>query len=162
MPTLKTGVVFEGLKELSAGFREIKDREALKTIKQANVAAAEVVIADATSRASTPLEQRAAATLAATKAVNYAAVKFGAGFAGAAGAEFGAKQDVPRRRRSGVVRGWNQFKEWRGNDDGAGYFLYPAVRANTEQIADDYASRMEAMLDRMVKARALMDAAMAA
>jgi hypothetical protein len=35
-----------------------------------------------------------------------------------------------------VIRGWNQFREWRGNGANAGYALYPTMRANREQIVE--------------------------
>lgn len=46
------------------------------------------------------------------------------------GAEFGASQ-------------WTQFKPWLGSDTGAGYFLYPAVRARNEWIQDRYSEALD-------------------
>ena len=98
----------------------------------------------------------------------------------ALGAEFGAKHDIPRtvgvrkvrenytvkegkhgsRTRSRVaftdarnahtIIGWNQFKDWRGNqstdegDDGVGYFLHPAARDMTPLIGEAYLAEVEA------------------
>jgi hypothetical protein len=47
---------------------------------------------------------------------------------------------------TGVVIGWNQFNEWRGNKQNAGYFLYPTLRASTDDIVVKYASEMEKQL----------------
>lgn len=42
-----------------------------------------------------------------------------------------------------VIRGWNWFQPWRGNSAGAGYFLFPALRAKREQIIEEYAQEIE-------------------
>lgn len=39
---------------------------------------------------------------------------------------------------TGRIRGWNQFRPWRGNKAGAGYFLFPAIRDRADEIADVY------------------------
>lgn len=41
------------------------------------------------------------------------------------------------------VRGWNQFRPWRGNSDGAGYFLFPAIRQAEPEIVDMYGAALE-------------------
>lgn len=43
----------------------------------------------------------------------------------------------------GRVRGWNQFREWRGNKEGAGYALFPAIRASADDITEHYAKAMD-------------------
>jgi hypothetical protein len=67
----------------------------------------------------------------------------------------GAPTTVSRRERNrgatavkvkGVVLGWNQFQPWRGNDRGAGYFLYPTIRANVSEIIEMYGDEMERLL----------------
>lgn len=47
---------------------------------------------------------------------------------------------------TGVVLGWNQFKTWRGNDRGAGYWLYPTIRSNTDDIRVVYEEELEQQL----------------
>lgn len=42
-----------------------------------------------------------------------------------------------------VVRGWNWFQPWRGNDANAGYFLFPALRSKREEIIEQYAQEIE-------------------
>ena len=46
------------------------------------------------------------------------------------GAEFGGGRRTP------------QFKPWRGNDTGAGYFLWPTVRDDRRYIADEYSDAL--------------------
>lgn len=41
------------------------------------------------------------------------------------------------------VRGWNQFRPWRGNSTGAGYFLFPTIRESTAEIVDMYGDAIE-------------------
>ena len=44
-------------------------------------------------------------------------------------------------RRAGqniVIRGWNQFLPWRGIGEGAGYAIFPTIRANQENIRQMY------------------------
>ena len=39
--------------------------------------------------------------------------------------------------------GWNQFEPWRGNGEGAGYFLFPAIRSSREEIIEAYLDEIE-------------------
>jgi hypothetical protein len=43
----------------------------------------------------------------------------------------------------GMVRGWNQFRKWRGNRSGAGYFLFPAMRQLGPQIVETYGDAID-------------------
>jgi hypothetical protein len=47
---------------------------------------------------------------------------------------------------TGVRVGWNQFKRWLGNGEGAGYFLFPTVRANVDEIMEIYGDGMKDIL----------------
>jgi hypothetical protein len=70
--------------------------------------------------------------------------------------KYGGSSTVRKRARQdygatavkvvGVRIGWNQFKDWRGNKTGAGYFLFPTVRANIDEIIDIYGDGMEKIL----------------
>lgn len=53
------------------------------------------------------------------------------------GAEFGGARGTRSARRT------TQFLPWTGNDESAGYFLYPAVRDNTDFMAAEYMAAME-------------------
>jgi hypothetical protein len=80
---------------------------------------------------------KAAGSLATSKATRQASIRLGRGMPFAFGAEFGARK-------------YNQFKPWRGNQwvagdgpaAGVGYFLYPAIRAERAQIEAAYMGRM--------------------
>lgn len=80
---------------------------------------------------------KAAGSLATSKATRQASVRLGRGAPYAFGAEFGAKH-------------YNQFKPWRGNQwvggdgpaDGVGYFLYPAIREQRAQVEAVYMANM--------------------
>lgn len=41
------------------------------------------------------------------------------------------------------VRGWRQFKEWRGNKAGAGYFLFPTIRSHADEIVEMYGDAID-------------------
>lgn len=43
----------------------------------------------------------------------------------------------------GKVRGWNQFKPWKGNGANAGYALYPAIRSKIGEVVDSYGDAIE-------------------
>lgn len=46
-------------------------------------------------------------------------------------------------RVTGQIRGWNQFKEWRGNKPGAGYFLFPTIRDSAAEIVEIYGDELD-------------------
>ena len=130
-------IIVPGLDELRKALKDLGDIEGTKEFKLAGWRAAnEVVIPGAQSRASTRLQQAAAATLAAAKVATGGGVRFGAGFPGAMGAEFGAAQNQLRNTRRGPVRGWNQFDAWRGSGPDTGYFLWPTIREEADRIVE--------------------------
>lgn len=47
---------------------------------------------------------------------------------------------------TGTIIGWNQFQPWRGNKAGAGYFLFPTIRRNMNEIIELYGDEMERLL----------------
>ena len=51
-------------------------------------------------------------------------------------------EDDVRRLADRRIRGWNQFRPWRGNKEGAGYWFFPAVRQATPEIVDLYGDRV--------------------
>lgn len=130
-------IVVPGLGELRQALKELGDVEATKEFKLAGWRAAnEVVIPGAKARASTPMQRAAAETLAAAKIATGGGVRFGAGFAGAMGAEFGAMRNQPRSTSRGQMLGWNQFQPWRGSGPDTGYFLWPTIREDAERIVE--------------------------
>jgi hypothetical protein len=51
-------------------------------------------------------------------------------------------------RVTGRVRGWNQFRPWRGSGSAAGYWLYPAIRAHNDEIVDEYGDAIDRITKR--------------
>lgn len=99
-------------------------------VKAVNKSVAQLVVDRAQGTAGGVGRQaaKAAASLRASNTVGAAQVRGGsARLPWFAGAEFGAKR-------------YKQFQEWRGNqsanvfEGGAGYFLFPSIRANREEI----------------------------
>lgn len=129
-------VHIEGLDELRAELRRIGSVEDSKEFKNAGYrVGAELVIPEAQAAASTPLMARAAATMAAARVATGGAIRFGGGFAGAMGAEFGANQNQLRNTSRGPMLGWNQFMPHLGQ---VGYFFWPTIRSNQDQIVEMY------------------------
>lgn len=48
-----------------------------------------------------------------------------------------------RTTASRRVKGWNQFRTWRGNREGAGYWLFPSIRSHSDEIVDRYGDTIE-------------------
>ena len=135
-------IAVQGLDELR---RELKKLDLTDDLKQANYDAAELVVRSAQSRASSKLERKAARSLKPSRAAAKAVVTGGgakAPFFG--GAEFGAQQNRKRTSPSGrTFLGHNQFQPWRGSGSTAGYFLYPAIRAETARIVEIYGDAID-------------------
>jgi hypothetical protein len=132
----------EGLDEFR---RELKRLDLTDDLKDVNLAVAGFVVSKAQARAFSPLERKAAQSLRASRTASRAQVLGGgarAPFFG--GAEFGAPSDQARVGPSGRrYLGHNQFQPWRGSTRQAGYFLYPAIRANEAQIVEMYGDAIE-------------------
>lgn len=145
------GVEFEGFDEFRRALKKIEDPEKTRAYKVASAEVADLVIAAAKDKASTRMERRAAATLVPVLSAAGGAVRLGGGFEGAFGAEFGADRNQRRQGRPhgtpAVVAGWNQFKPWRGSDTGAGYFLYPSIREQEDEIVNRYDEMFRKLFD---------------
>ena len=130
----------EGIREALAALDRVARLDAQKDLRdEFNKLAGEAVTA-ARGLASTKMEAKAAGTLAVASTATYAALKFGAGFAGAFGAEYGGQKGQHRVvAHFGGYTGWNQFRGWRGSGAGAGYFMWPGIRQATEHGAPDLA-----------------------
>jgi hypothetical protein len=146
MPATHDVVQVKGLKEFRNALKALDDKSLENDLKRANQRVGRLVVDKAQGNASTRLEQRSAATLKASLSGFRAQVNLGgASFPAALGAEFGAQQNVLRDTRRGQVLGWNQFKEWRGSGENAGYFLYPAIRESEDEIIELYGDEIEAL-----------------
>lgn len=142
-------VTVRGLDDLRRELKKLDDAGLIDGLKDVNQSVAESVVRWARSRAETRLEKRAAESLRASRVQARAQITFGGAKAAfAEGAEFGAMREKTRQTSRGPVSGWKQFKEWRGNDTGAGYFLFPSIRDHEEQIADEYLDGIEKLMSK--------------
>lgn len=139
-----------GLDQFRKELRKLDDAGLIEGLKDANFEVAELVVRSAKANASTRMENRAAATLKARRGQRRAEVGLGnARTPFAIGAEFGAGQNIVRRSVNGrSFRGYNQFRQWRGSDSGAGYFLYPAIRAETDKIVEVYGDSIDKLMSK--------------
>lgn len=143
---------WEGLNELRAKLKKIGDVDKSRQYKLAGFEVArDIVIPAAKANAATRMERRAAGTLEPLKTESGGAVRLGKGFPGALGAEFGADRNQRRRGRphgkDAPVLGWNQFRAWKGNGSEAGYFMWPAIREQTDEIVNRYTQLIEDLWD---------------
>lgn len=141
------GVVIEGFKELRKAVKDLKDVEATREFKAAGYnAMANVLVPAATSRGSDAMHQRALETLRPARVVTGGAVRFGRGFAGAMGSEFGAMHD--RRRANvngGPGLGWNQFP----TTVKGGRAIYPAAVAEGDAMVAEFDRGLEPLIRRL-------------
>lgn len=127
------GVRVAGLNELNRALRNMGGKELQKELKAAGKAVADKVADDARAGAMSlgGVAAKVAPSIRASAQNTGAGVSFGGrAYPMAGGAEFGSIQ-------------YKQFKPWRGNTSDAGYFLYPAIRSNSDRIADEYLSAVE-------------------
>lgn len=126
-----------GMRELNKALREVS-KETQGELKEASRGVAEFVASDSRSAAQSlgGVAAKTAPSISPVGGVKGAGVALGgARFPFAGGAEFGS------------VR-FKQFKPWRGNSSGAGYFVYPSIRRNAERIEDEFTAAVEALLKR--------------
>lgn len=145
------GIKVVGLDELRRELRKLDEPGIIDGLKDVNYQVARDVIGWSQAAAGRfgPMDARAAATLTASKAQRAAQVKGGGARAPwFGGSEFGAGRNRDRSTSRGVVTGWNQFREWRGNGRDAGYWLYPSIRAHTDEIVDRYGEGLERLTAR--------------
>lgn len=141
------GIVVEGLKELRKAVKELGDVDATREYKAAGYnAMANVLVPAAVGRASDAMHARALQTLRPVKVATGGAVRFGKGFAGAMGAEFGAMHDQRRANVNGSPGlGWNQFPPWQRG----GRAIYPAVAATSDEIVAEFDRGLEPLMRRL-------------
>lgn len=140
MPRLNAssqGVRVQGLTELNRALRALGP-EFQKELKAANLDVAQMVAGDAKSIAYSlgGVAAKTAPSITAAARNVAAGVSFGGtAYPFAMGAEFGSYR-------------FNQFKAWRGNGSDAGYFVYPAIRQDAEQIEAEYVGALDDLLKR--------------
>lgn len=131
------GVRVVGLNDLDRALRELGP-DLQRELKRTNLDVAQIVADDARSAALQlgGVAAHVAPSIRASARNTAAGVSFGgAGYPMAAGAEFGAYR-------------FKQFQPWRGNDENAGYFVYPAIRQDADRIETEYGAAIDKLLDR--------------
>lgn len=144
----RNAVKVDGLADFRRELKKLDDPNLVAEFKQANYEIADEVVQHAEFIAAGVSRQAysAAQSLKAARSGYQAEIAFRNRRGFEFGAEFGATRNKQRTLPSGRrVRGWNQFRPWRGNDEGAGYFLYPAVRGIDQRAIDLYRKRLDAI-----------------
>ena len=129
------GVKVTGLAELNKALKALGP-EVQSELKAAHFEVGSMVADDAKSIAYGlgGVAAKVAPSIKATKAAAGAAVSFGgAAYPFAGGAEFGSLR-------------YKQFKTWRGSGSDAGYFVYPAIRQDADQIETTYVERIDDLM----------------
>lgn len=138
MPKIRTGdVKVHGLAELNKALKAIGP-DAQRDLKEASREVAGFVAsgARAAAYAQGGVAAHVAPSIAPVGGVSGAGVAFGgARYPMAGGAEFGS------------IR-YKQFKSWRGSDSGAGYFVYPAIRQDSDRIVDEFTDAVQKIINR--------------
>lgn len=137
-----------GLKETLDGLGRLERMDVARDLRDVFSHVAAEAVGEARGRAHTRMQRRAAQTLSNASTATYGAVRFGGGFPGAFGSEFGAGRNTRRVvNHFGYYTGWNQFDYWKGSGAGAGYFVWPALRDVTRDsrpmVADEVARIFE-------------------
>lgn len=130
------GVKVTGLNELNRALRDMGGREFQKELKEAGMAVASSVAADAKGHAMSlgGVAAKTAPSIRAAAGFTSAGVGFGgSGYPFAMGAEFGS------------VR-FKQFKPWRGSGSDAGYFVFQSIRDNADNIGEEYLAVVDDVL----------------
>jgi hypothetical protein len=138
---IRTGdVKVEGLRQLAAALKEL-DSDFPKEMRAANKKVASGVAEHAIRNAHSigGTAAHVAPSIKASAGIRSAGVSLGgAAHPAAGGAEFGGQRRTTTQ----------QFKPWRGSGSGAGYFLYPAIRADADQIVEDYREALDDLIHR--------------
>jgi hypothetical protein len=145
-------IIVEGVAPIRKAIKALGDPAVTKEFKAAGKHITDdLVIPAARSKAAGlgAMYARAATTLRAANVAQGAAVRYGGGVAWAMGAEFGAGQNASRNTRRGTVKGWNQFRPWKGSGSSAGYFVWPTIHERDALIVAAYAAGIDQLADRL-------------
>lgn len=139
MARFKDGAIrVDGLDELNWALRRMGP-EFKSELRKTNKSVAAFVADDGRAAAYSlgGVAAHVAPSIKASAGAAFAAVAFGGpAYPMAGGAEFGAKN-------------FKQFKPWKGNDHTAGYFIYPAIRADQDRIQTEYTKALDDLLKRV-------------
>jgi hypothetical protein len=129
----------DGLPELRSALRKV-EAGLPKELSEVGKEVGRFVAEKARSRAYGlgSVAAKSAPSLRAAAAAGGGAVRLGGGGGYELGAEFGGQ------RRPTTM----QFQPWRGSGSGAGYFLYPSIRDNADQIEQQWTEGVEGLLKR--------------
>lgn len=132
------GVNVEGLDELRRALKTIS-AQAPRELSAASKEVATFVAGDAQGLAQGlgGVAAKVAPSIKGSGTASGGAVGLGGtAYPMAAGAEFGG-QGRPTTQ---------QFKPWRGAGEGAGYFVYPAIRQDADQIESAYVDKLDDLM----------------
>lgn len=147
------GAKATGLREFRRELKALEYPALTNDLKDINFRVAEVVRQTAVGIASGQGRaiEKAAETLKSARVASKAALILGnAKTPWAAAAEFGSRHNETRNlpNTGGTRLGWNQFKSWRGNKFDAGYFMYPAIRADKDRIVEMFGDEIMRLASR--------------
>lgn len=135
---VRSGTVqVHGLPELSRALKAIGP-DAQKELREASRRVARFVADDARAAALSigGVAGHVAPSIKPVGGVSGAGVALGgAAYPMAGGAEFGSLR-------------FKQFKPWRGNGSDAGYFVYPAIRADADRIETEFTDAVDDIIKR--------------
>lgn len=136
---IRTGTIaVEGLDELNRALKRLSP-ELQAEMRVANKSVAETVTSKAKGRAASigGVAAHVAPSLKAAAGAKSASVAGGgASHPAFGGAEFGGRGRPTTQ----------QFRPWRGNGPGAGYFVYPTIRDEAPAIEDEYRDALDSVL----------------
>lgn len=136
MAAIKTGSIrVDGLRELSRALKSM-DKDLGKDLQKANKSAASLVADHA---------RAAAYSLGGVAAHVAPSLKASAGRMSASVSGGGATYPMFGGAEFGSIR-YRQFETWRGSSSDAGYFLYPTIRRDVDQIVELYAEALDNLL----------------
>lgn len=136
MAAIKTGSIrVDGLRELSRALKSM-DKELGKDLQKANKSAASLVADHA---------RAAAYSLGGVAAHVAPSLKASAGRMSASVSGGGSAYPMFGGAEFGSIR-YTQFQTWRGSSSDAGYFLYPTIRRDVDQIVELYSEALDNLL----------------
>lgn len=143
-------ILVQGLSDFRRELRRIAQDggpDGRELLKEANHKVASLVVTSARTKAAGvgALQAKAASTLVAGRAQAKATVTGGnARVPFFFGAEFGAKANILRNRRTRPTLGYNQFEIWKKPGNGnTGYFLFPTLKDESRTIIELYGEELE-------------------
>lgn len=144
----------EGLAQFQRELRRVSS-DFPRELRLANLEAAEVVATAARAKARSlgGVARKTEPSIKAAAEQRRAKVSFGGPkFPFAMGAEFGGGKYGPGNptARGGYT---TQFKAWRGNDSGAGYFVFPEIRRTKDPFLEVYEKALFDLIERAFTSR---------